>query len=257
MPDPKPQFVWCELMTSDVPSAAAFYRDVIGWRTRDAGMPGYSYEILSANESDVGGIMAMPEPVRAAGGRPCWTGYIVVPDVDAAASRLQQSGGHIHRPPDDIPGVGRFAVVSDPQGAGFTLFRPLAGQRPPEAGTTPGRVGWHELHAVEREAAFAFYADQFGWAKTEAVDMGPMGIYQMFATHGTTSVGGVMTKMSNMPQPMWLYYFNVDGVDAAVARLTGAGGHLLMGPQEVPGGRWVVQAADPHGAMFAMVSPSR
>ena len=121
---------------------------------------------------------------------------------------------------------------------------------------TPGQIGWHELHAGNGAEAFAFYSKLFDWTKTEALDMGPMGSYQMFATGGVP-VGGMMTKMAQTPHPHWLYYFNVDAADAVEARVKKAGGKVLRGPDQVPGGHWIVQCLDPQGAMFAMVSMKR
>jgi predicted enzyme related to lactoylglutathione lyase len=252
------QFCWCELLTTDAASATEFYRRVIGWNAADAGVPGHQYTILSAGETGMGGLMELPQSARDAGAQPGWIGYIAVDDVDAAAARVKDGGGSIHRAPEDIPGIGRFAMVKDPQGAAFTLFRPLdAGQEPPPAaGATPGRVGWHELHANDWEAAFAFYADQFDWKKADALNMGPMGIYQLFATRDVP-VGGMMTRNDAIPAPVWLYYFNVDEIGAAVARVTDAGGQVLNGPHQVPGGSWIAQCRDPQGAMFAMVGPDR
>ena len=86
--------------------------------------------------------------------------------------------------------------------------------------------------------------------------MGPMGVYQLFATGGE-AVGGMMTKMPQEPRPFWLYYFQVDKVDAAVERIKQGGGKILNGPMEVPGGQWIAQAADPQGAMFAIVGKTR
>ena len=121
---------------------------------------------------------------------------------------------------------------------------------------TPGHVGWHELQAGDLDSAFAFYAGLFGWTKSEAIDMGDMGLYQTFATGGA-AVGGMMKKMPEVPTPFWLYYFNVEAIDAAAARVSQGGGKLLMAPREVPGGSWIVQCLDPQGAMFAMVAPRR
>ena len=251
------QFVWCELMTTDDAAATAFYSAVIGWSAKDAGAAHVRYTILSAGETGVGGLVELPKSAQDAGARPAWIGYIAADDVDAMAARVMGAGGAIHCGPDDIPGVGSFAKVTDPQGAAFTLFRPLdGGPAPPPAGATPGRVGWHELHAADREAAFAFYAGLFGWTKAEAIDMGPMGIYQLFATGGAAA-GGMMTKMEAMPAPFWLYYFNVDDIDAAMTRAKGAGGQVVHGPHEVPGGSWIARCVDPQGAMFAMVAPGR
>lgn len=250
-------FVWYELMTSDTKAAESFYRKVIGWDTKDAGMTDRSYTILSAGATMIGGLMALPPEAHAVGSRPSWIGYIGVDDVDAVAKRIQAQGGVVHRVPEDIPGIGRFAVVADPQDAVFVLFHG-AGEAPAALTVPdqPGHVGWCELHAGDGASAFAFYADLFGWTKAEAMDMGPMGIYQLFAA-GATTIGGMMTKTPETPAPFWLYYFNVDAIDAAVARVTQDGGQILMGPHEVPGGSWIVQCRDPQGALFALVAPKR
>jgi predicted enzyme related to lactoylglutathione lyase len=137
------------------------------------------------------------------------------------------------------------------------LFKGSSDAQPQQVGPgVPGHTGWRELHAGDRERAFGFYSGLFGWTKAEALDMGPMGIYQLFATGGVP-VGGMMTKTQAFPAPAWLYYFNVDDIEAAVVRVKDKGGQLLMGPHEVPGGAWIVQGRDPQGAMFALVGPHR
>ncbi|WP_211462281.1 VOC family protein [Collimonas silvisoli] len=251
------KFVWYDLMTSDIRAAESFYQNVVGWSMQDAGMGDRSYTILSAGPTMVGGLMPIPEDARAMGARPCWSGYIAVSDVDAYAARVAAAGGAIRRPPDDIPGVGRFAVAADPDGAPFILFKGNSDAEPtPAAAGTPGHIGWHELHAGDGEKAFAFYAGLFGWTKDEAIDMGPMGVYQTFASGGP-AIGGMMTKTPDMPVPCWLYYVNVAGIDAAVTRINQGGGKVIMGPHQVPGGKWIVQGLDPQGAMFALVSEQR
>jgi predicted enzyme related to lactoylglutathione lyase len=248
------KFVWCDLMTTDLASATAFYTAVIGWTTADSGLTDRSYTVLHAGGAPIGGMMAWPQPALDAGARPAWTGYIGIADVDATAARVTAAGGTVHHGPDDIPGVGRFAAVADPQGAMFTLFRGTGEMLPAPSGFMPGRVGWHELYAADWEGAFAFYADMFGWTKADAIDMGPIGTYQLFAT-GDMPVGGMMTRMDKSRPPSWLYYFNVEEINAAVARINAAGGAVLHGPQQVPGGSWIVQARDPQGGLFAVVAP--
>ena len=103
--------------------------------------------------------------------------------------------------------------------------------------------------------AFDFYAELFGWTKAEAMDMGAMGVYQIFAAGGAP-IGGMMTKPPGVPVSFWNYYFQVDGIGAAMERLKAAGGTVINGPMEVPGGSWIVQGLDPQGAMFSLVSPS-
>ena len=252
-------FVWYELMTPDAAAASAFYQAVIGWRARDAGAPHEGYTILSAGEVGVAGLVEMPASVREGGWTPGWVGYVGVDDVDAFAKRVIQAGGSVRRGPEDISGIGRFAYVTDPQAAALTLFTPLGGGMMPDpAGATPGRIGWHELHAADRETAFTFYADLFGWTKGEAIDMGPMGMYQIFAigAGGPAMAGGMMTKSDPASAPTWLYYINVDATEAAVTRIKAAGGQVLQGPMQVPGGSWIAQCRDPQGVMFAVVGPA-
>lgn len=250
-------FVWYELMTTDTAAARAFYSQVVGWQANDSGMPGMDYTLLSAGPHQIAGLMSLPPEASAQGVPPNWTGYVGVDDVDAKAAALQQAGGSVLRPPEDIPGVGRFAVVADPHGAAFCLFKgnDPSPPTPPAAGTL-GTVGWHELMAGALDPAWAFYSQLFGWAKSDAMDMGPMGIYQLFNAGGD-AIGGMMTRPPEMPVSAWLYYFNVDAIDAAVGRIQAGGGTVINGPMEVPGGSWIVQASDPQGAMFALVAPQR
>lgn len=251
------QFVWYELMTTDMAAAEAFYTAVIGWSAQDSGHPDMRYTLFAANGASVAGLMTLPAEASQAGARPGWIGYVGVGDVDTAAAGLTKAGGRVHRPPADIPGIGRFAVVADPQEAGFVLFTPAPNQSHAAVPHgSPGHFGWHELYATDWEAAFAFYAGQFGWTKTTAVDMGPMGTYQLFAA-GDADIGGMMNKPDAVPRPHWGYYVNVEAIDAAAARITGKGGRILMGPHEVPGGSWIVQALDPQGASFALAAPKR
>lgn len=253
----KGRFVWYELATRDAPAAAAFYGRVIGWDTKDAGLDGPAYTLLSAGPNPVAGLFAMAEHGCEGPAKAGWVGYIAVEDVDTYAARVMEEGGSILRQPEDIPGVGRFAVAADPYGAVFTLFKGASEQGPPSMPPgTPGHIGWHELHAGDGAGAFAFYAKLFGWTKAEAMDMGPMGVYQLF-TAGEGPVGGMMTKTSDMPSPLWLYYFNVEAIDAALKRTEEGGGKLLMGPHQVPGGGWIAQCLDPQGTLFAMVAPAR
>lgn len=244
-------FCWHELMTTDLPAAAVFYADVTGWAVRDSGMPGMTYLLGLIGDRQVAGLMGTPPDAAAAGAKPAWYGYVAVEDVDAMAQRATEAGGAVHHGPMDIPGIGRFAMAADPQGAMFALFKgdgEAAADLPME---TPGWPSWHELHTRDPAAAADFYTALFGWTKGDALDMGPAGAYQLFATSGADMVGGMMKNAA--PHSYWLHYFSVDGIDGAIARVTAGGGTILNGPMEVPGGAWVAQALDPQGAAFALV----
>jgi predicted enzyme related to lactoylglutathione lyase len=247
------RFVWYELMTTDAKAAEQFYRTVVGWGAQDAGQPHMNYTLLTVDGAPVAGLMALPPDACAAGARPGWTGVIGVDDADAAVARITEAGGQVHRAPDDIPNIGRFAVVADPQGAVFQILAPTPGQAgaPPE-GPGPGHVNWRELRTSDWEKGFDFYAGQFGWTKVRAVDMGPMGVYQTFAAGGE-AIGGMMNSPGAPPN--WLFYFSVESIDAGAERVRASGGEVLQGPLEVPGGLFIIQGRDPQGADFALLGP--
>jgi len=256
MPDTPSNFVWYELMTNDLDAAEAFYKTVVGWNSETWGGPDMRYLIMKAGETGVAGLMTIPAEAAAMGARPGWVGYIYAANVDAATEKLRKAGGKVHREPSDIPEIGRFSVVADPQGAMFMLFSPSGEAGAPPPPSTPGHIGWRELYAEDGKTAFDFYAGQFGWTKADAMDMGAMGTYQLFAA-GADPIGGMMTKTPDVPVPMWLYYFNVPAIDEAQARVEAHGGQVINGPMEVPGGSWILQGIDPQGAMFALLAPAR
>jgi predicted enzyme related to lactoylglutathione lyase len=242
-------FVWYELCTTDPVAAAAFYAQVVGWTVTASGLPGMDYRIASAGDRQVAGIMTLPAEQMPP--RPVWFGYIAADDVDAKAGEIEAAGGSVHKEPQDIPTIGRFAVVADPQGAVFLLFKGTGEPPAPASMMQAGTIGWHELHTSDWEKAWAFYEGMFGWTKDAVHDMGPMGPYQIFKS-SDLMIGGMMTD-GRAPHPYWLYYFVVDDIDAALQRVEANGGTLLFGPQEVPGGAWIINATDPQGGVFALV----
>lgn len=245
-------FAWYELMTTDTAAAQAFYAKVVGWQVRDVAMPGMDYALFTVDEREISGVTPLPDEFRSSGAPPVWVGYVGVESVDASVDAVGRGGGTVHVPPTDIPGIGRFAMVGDPQGVGFALFTPQdPPERAPVAPGTTGHIGWHELCTTDWPSAFDFYSGVFGWAKGDAVDIGPMGTYQLF-TAGGIPIGGMFNQPDGHNAPFWLYYFNVGDIDAATTRLKEAGGTVLNGPMQVPGGDWIVQARDPQGALFAL-----
>ena len=246
------QFIWYDVMTTDVAAAAVFYRAVLGWEAADSAKGDGTYTLFSTPHGPAAGLMTLH-----AGAPPCWTGYVGVDDVDGTATRVVEAGGSIDHGPETIPGVGRFAVVADPHGARFVLFAWSENRPPPPPPATLGHAQWHELYAGDREPAFAFYATLFGWTKAEAIDIGPMGIYQTFGQNGGPAFGGMVTKMATMPVPFWLFYFATDAIDAAAARVTAQGGQVITGPMQVPTGSWIIHCLDPQSALFALIAPGR
>ncbi|MEK6398978.1 MAG: VOC family protein, partial [Terriglobus sp.] len=214
----KAGFVWYELMTSgDVHAAAKFYGDVVGWEVKDSGMP-MTYLIFGKDGKDVGGMMSW-QSMGMTDKPTSWKAHIYTPDVDAEVEAVKRDGGMVFRPPMDIPNIGRFAVVGDPQGVEYMLFQPNTQYAPPRLKQDEvGNVGWHELMTTDWEKAWEFYSSHYGWEKDYAHDMGPMGVYQTFRIDTDKYTGAMMTaaKDGSMGSPTWTYYFQVVDVDAAV-----------------------------------------
>ena len=131
MADYHGRFVWYELITTDVERARSFYANVLGWGTQEVAMPGMAYTLFTVGEASVSGLMSLPEDAKKMGAKPHWIGYVGVDDVDATDDRIKQLGGVVHVPPTDIPNVGRFSIVADPQMATLALLERLQpGQDP-------------------------------------------------------------------------------------------------------------------------------
>ncbi len=113
-------FSWNELMTNDVPGAKHFYSELLGWSLSDMESINGTYTMARAGETEVAGIMATPP--EAQGMPPVWGAYVTVDDVDAMPARVEALGGKTILSPQDIPDVGRFMVMQDPQGAVLMLI---------------------------------------------------------------------------------------------------------------------------------------
>jgi predicted enzyme related to lactoylglutathione lyase len=245
-------FVWHELMVPTPSAAPPFYTGVTGWGTQKFDGP-MDYTMWTVGAAPVGGLMALPPELASNGVPPHWLHYIAVNDVDATAKKAESLGGRINVPPTDIPDVGRFAVIADPQGAVFAIYK-SAQDAPPAGKPAPGEFSWHELATTNDNAAFDFYSKLFGWKETSSMDMGGGMMYKMFGTPGREDpLGGIYTiakEMGDMP-PNWLGYVFVENVDDATAAVKKAGGTVIRDPMEIPGGRIAI-FTDPQGAAFAV-----
>ena len=247
-------FIWYELLTGDPDAAAAFYGDVVGWTAASAGQPGVDYRIFSAGGTPVAGHMKLPDGAESAGMRPGWLGYIGVDDVDSAVAAIETAGGRVHMPAMDMEGVGRMALVADPQGVPFYVMRGESEEASTAfAAMEAGHCNWNELSTPDQDGALAFYTGRFGWTKGDAMPMGEMGSYQFIEQDGGM-IGAVMTSPPGRPSG-WNFAFGVPDIDSAAAKISGGGGTVNHGPVEIPGGDYAVMASDPEGVPFMVVGP--
>lgn len=255
MADKHGDFVWYELMTTDAAAAQEFYGGLLGWSFEDSGQEGVDYRVFSIGDIQVGGILSLNAEMVAGGARPTWVGYVRVDDVLAAVGKTRAAGGGVMVEGLEVPGVGPFAMVSDPQGAPFYVIDDRSGE---DSGAFSkfephdGTCAWNELVSDDPVAAKAFYADLFGWEKSEEMDMGPMGLYEMYSVNGYT-LGAMMPKPDMMPASLWIYYLRVPDIDAAADYARANGGQVMTGPMEIPGGEFIINGMDPQGAFFALI----
>ena len=253
----KGRFVWYELMTTDPEGAKKFYTNVVGWGAEQYGEPSPDmppYDMWLTANGPVGGVMELPPDAKAAGAPPHWTAYVSVPDVDESLKQAEAMGAHAIVGPMDVPGIGRFALIADPQGATINLFK--SANETPESDGPPiqGEFSWNELATSDYAAATDFYSKLFGWEKDQPMDMGEHGMYQIYK-RGNIPLGGIYNKGPEMNFPnSWLYYVHVDDVTKRAELVKQNGGQVTVGPLEVPGGDWIVVGIDPQGATFAMHS---
>ncbi len=248
------RFAWYELMTTDPEAAEGFYARVVGWGTQPS--PGLEtrYATWTAHDQAIGGVMELTPDAKAGGALPRWMLYVAVTDVDATVEKAQALGGRLEEPPREVQGEGRYAVLSDPQGAVFAILQPSdPGRFEPESVPAPLEISWRELATTDREAATAFYSALFGWQRQNAIDMGePVGVYQEFGRPGLP-LGGIYANPGHVPfTPRWLIYAKVPDLEASLAAATAGGGKVLTGPTEITGGDRIAEIQDPQGAAFAL-----
>ena len=233
-------FVWHDHMSTAAPEAQGFYSKLLGWTYTPFETDQGEYPMITTNGEQHGGFGP------AQGGAPShWIGHVVVDDADAAGKRAEGAGGSVLAAMD-IPEVGRFAIIRDPQGAVISAFTPQGEARVPQ-----GAFVWDELHTSDIEAAKRFYPEVFGWTINE-MEMGEMGTYVLFQAGGVDRAGA-MQQMPNDPSPPhWLTYVGTDDVDATTAKAKELGGSVYVEPMDIPKiGRFSI-AADPTGAAFGI-----
>ncbi len=254
MADKHGDFIWYELMTTDADAAQGFYAPLLGWSFADSGTPGMDYRLGSRDGVEIVGLMPLTKDMTDGGARPLWAGYVAVEDIDAALGKLTELGGTAMMGPNHLEGVGHMAFVADPQGVPFYLMQP---EGPPSVSFArheprEGHCAWNELTTADPAAADAFYTALFGWKKGDAMDMGEMGLYQVYDQGGYT-LGAIMQKPDAMPASLWSFYFRVPDIDEAAGYVKANGGQILNGPMEIPGGDYVFAGLDPQGAMFSLI----
>lgn len=244
------RFVWFDLMTKDGARAEAFYAALFGWNVTPVPMGPTTYRMIGAMAGPIGGIVEEAAiPVAH------WMPYVAVADVDAASKRVAELGGAVCVPPTDIPGTGRFAVVSEPTGATFSLFAGVDGSHGTDPDVPlPGSACWTELLSVDPTRTQAFLTGLFGWREQQE-DMGTGSPYRVQLLADTQAGGLMQSPQPGMPSCCLCYFLTLD-LEGSTAKARQLGATILMDATPIPGvGRFVL-CLDPTGATFALFEPN-
>jgi predicted enzyme related to lactoylglutathione lyase len=242
------RFVWQELMTNDTAGAAAFYPKITGWQASPSPHDP-SYTVFRTSSGPIAGLMKQPADTH--GVPPHWLPYLGSDNVDATVAAAEKLGAKVLHATTEMAGVGRFAVLADPQGAAFGVYRPNTAM-PDKSTPSPGEFSWQELGTSNPEAAFEFYRELFGWQAIHRMDMGATGTYLIFGQGGMQRGG--MYKLNPPGPSRWLPYIEVPNADAAAGAARAAGARIVNGPMDVPGGGRIAQLLDPHEILIAVHS---
>lgn len=254
--------IWYELMTPEPAAVAPFYRAVLGWDIPDEAMSnpnGSEYRMVGrADGGHAGGVLTLSPMMAQGGAKPGWLPYFHVDDVDEVQAKAESLGGRTWMGGSTIEGVGRIAMLADPQGAPFYVMDPAPPPDNPDARSdvfkadAPGHCAWNELSTDDAEAEIAFYTDLLGWNVDGEMPMPGNNIYKFLACDGQR-IGAIGSMKPPGAPSAWLPYFRVADIVAAGHAVEAHGGKIVNGPHEVPGEDVILVAIDPAGAAVAFV----
>ena len=246
---------WVELHTPDQRAAGAFYADILGWQIDVNPMGEEDVYLIGQKDGDsIAGIAALQTEIE--NHPPFWAVYLATDDVDAVTAKVEAAGGKVEMEPFDVMNFGRMSAVQDPAGARINFWQAnehIGSVRANEAGAPV----WNELVTPENDKAIPFYADVLGMGSESGGMTMPDGSTYMVLTdvNGRQVAGACPPPMPGIP-PHWSVYFQVDDVDATVAKVTELGGSAFAPAFDVEGVGRMAVLADPQGGMFNVMSPA-
>jgi len=239
---------WADLWSSDVDGSRRFYCELFGWEAAEPSPEFGGYFMFVRDGVPVAGGMG---PMGDAAPDNRWKPYLASDDITKILELVEAGGGQITVPAMPVADLGFQAVLDDPTGAHVGVWQPGT-----FAGFTVlgehGAPSWFEVHTRDHAAAVAFYRSAFGWETAAVADTDEFRYTVLTGPEG--DLAGVMDASAFLPageRSAWSVYWEVDDIDAAVARVGELGGALVLGIDDTPYGR-LASMADPAGAPFKL-----
>jgi predicted enzyme related to lactoylglutathione lyase len=250
---------WLDLGAPDVAAAADFYGSVFGWKFHSMGPDMGGYGVFRLDGRAVAAVGQLTEE----GARSAWMIYFATQDADAMTRAVREAGGTVRVEPMEVGGEGKMAQFTDPQGGQFAVMQP-GKEDGLQATDEPGALVWTELYTTDADAAKAFYGGLFAWETQDMAMPGDDGTYTLIGPSGSGQEqmhGGLMQLRARDlaltgGRAYWHPVFAVDDCDATIARVTGHGGSVQMGPEDAEGVGRLAVCLDPSGADFVVLKPA-
>jgi hypothetical protein len=249
------KWVWYELRSKDVEKSKAFFTELLGWQIEQQDMNGMKFELVKSGGKDVATISPTEGKAKSH-----WVPFVSVPDVDAAVKTIEEQKGKVVKPAADIPDIGRFAIVTDPNGVEFAVFKGTRSDEPDAPAPVPGTFVWNEYQSKNKKAhtaAIAFYPAALGYT-TSQMQMGEgkkQSSYDMLSFGEQPRAGMQVAKPASLGG-QWLPWLTVEDVDGLIAKVKTAKGKVVVKPHDIPTVGRAAIIADPTGATIGVLKPA-
>ncbi len=243
-------FVWFELFTDDAGASESFYEGLFGWRAVTSCNGHHHYRMMTSAGEPVGGVITLTTRATQSVD-PQWLPYVSVPDVDEAVVSATHNRGVLLAQARNVGGLGRFAVVADPNGAELAVWRSSRGDPPAPAQPKNSTFCWTEVHAPDPDGAAHFYRKLLTWNRQNPGDSEENWVFARGATQAASLVRQARASTSS-----WLCHLLVPDLDRARERAIELGGELEIEEIPAPGfGRYAI-IRDNVGAKLSLFTPN-